>query len=88
MHRMKFEEIPAFVEEVAATGCNITGIEGVGYVIGDADLAADQLEEVMPKLAEIIDAYGKRDHLLAEITEYLVSIGRSYPPPEVQFRGP
>ena len=64
MHSMKSEDIPAFVEEVAATGCNITGIAGVGYLIGDADLPDDQFEEVMPKLSEITDAYGKRDHLL------------------------
>jgi hypothetical protein len=81
---MKPEEIPAFVEEVAATGCNITGIAGVGYLIGDADLPDDQFEAVMPKLSAITKAYGERDHLLKEITEYLVSIGRSYPPPEVQ----
>jgi hypothetical protein len=80
---MKIEDIPAFVEEVAATGCNITGIAGIGYLIGDADLPNDQFEEVMPKLKAITDAYGKRDHLLGEITEYLVSIGRSFPPPEV-----
>lgn len=79
MHKMKREDIPRFVEQVAATGCNITGIAGVGYVIGDADLPDDQLEEVIPKLSEITDAFGDRDHLLEEITEYLVSIGRSYP---------
>jgi len=84
MRHMKSEDIPAFVEEVAATGCNITGIAGVGYIIGDADLPDNQLEEVMPKLSKITNAYGKRDHLLEEITEYLVSIGRSYPPPAVQ----
>ncbi|WP_244476151.1 hypothetical protein [Rhizobium sp. Leaf306] len=55
----------------------------MGYIIGDADLPDGQLEEVMPKLTEITEAYGKRDHLLEEITEYLVSIGRSYPPPEM-----
>jgi hypothetical protein len=79
---MKIEDIPAFVEEVAATGCNITGIAGAGYLIGDSDLAYDQFEEVMPKLKAITDADGKRDHLLGEIIEYLVSIGRSFPPPE------
>lgn len=82
MHKMKPEDIPAFVEEVAATGCNITGIAGVGYLIGDADLPDDQFEEVMPRLSAITTAYGKRDHLLEEITEYLVSIGRSYSLPE------
>ena len=84
MHKMKPEEIPAFVEEVAATGCNITGIAGVGYVIGDADLPNDQLEEVMPKLSAITEYYGKRDHLLKDIMEHLVLIGRSYPLPELQ----
>ncbi len=83
MHKMRPVDIPAFVEEVAATGCNITGIAGVGYVIGDADLPDDQLAEVMPKLSAITESYGKRSHLLEEITDYLVSIGRSYPPPGV-----
>ena len=83
MHKMKPEDIPPFVEEVAATGSNITGIAGVGYIIGDADLPDGQLEEIMPRLSAITEAYGKRDHLLEEITEYLVSIGRSYPPLEV-----
>ncbi len=84
MQRMRPEDIPAFVEEVAATGCNITGIAGMGYVIGDADLPSCQLEEVMPKLSEITKAYGRRDHLLEEITEYLVSMGRSYSLPDLQ----
>ncbi|NSY17285.1 hypothetical protein G6K99_08015 [Neorhizobium sp. AL 9.2.2] len=81
---MNPEEIPAFVNDVVATGCNITGIAGVGYIIGDADLPHDRLEEVRPKLSQITEAYGTRDHLLEEITEYLVSIGRSYPPPDGQ----
>jgi hypothetical protein len=84
MHKMRPEDIPAFVEEVAATGCNITAIAGVGYLIGDADLPDEEFEEVMPKLSEITERYGKRDHLLEEITEYLVSIGRSFPLAEVQ----
>lgn len=83
MRKMKSEDIPAFVKEIASTGCDITGIAGVGYLMGDADLPDDQFEEVMPKLSEITERYGKRDHLLEEITEYLVSIGRSYPPPEM-----
>lgn len=84
MRKMNPEEIPAFVNDVVATGCNITGFAGVGYIIGDADLPDDRLEEVIPKLSAITEAYGKRDHLLGEITEYLVSIGRSYPPPVMQ----
>jgi hypothetical protein len=83
MQRMEPEDIPAFVAEVAATGCNITAIAGVGYLIGDADLPHDQFEDVMPKLSAITEAYGKRGHLLEEITDYLVSIGRCYPPPDV-----
>jgi hypothetical protein len=85
MRKMKPQEIAAFVDEVASTGCNITGIAGAGYIIGDADLPDDQFEEVMPKLSAITKAYGKRDHLLEEITEYLVSIGRGYPPQEVHW---
>jgi hypothetical protein len=37
--------------------------------------------KVQPELRRIVERYGERDHLLEEITEYLISIGRSYPRP-------
>lgn len=76
MPRMTEDQIPSFVRDIAATGCNITAIMGVGYVIGDADLPDERYEEVAPELKRISDLYGERDHLLEQITDYLISIGR------------
>jgi len=82
MKKMSSDQIGSFVDDVIATGCEITAIAGVGYVIGDADLSDEQFEAVAPELNRIIERYGDRDHLLEEITAYLVSIGRfvSVPP--------
>jgi hypothetical protein len=81
MKVMQSSEIPAFVDEVAATGCDITAVPGVGYIIGDADLPKEAYRKVEPELRRISQHYGERDHLLEEITAYLISIGRSYPRP-------
>ena len=81
MKIMNKDEIPAFVADIAATGCNITGFAGVGYVVGDADLPRPLYRKVLPELRRILRSYGHRDHLLREISNYLISIGRSYPPP-------
>lgn len=80
MNRMNPEDIPDFVAEVVATGCDITAVAD-GYVVGDADLTGAQYEKAAPILKEIGERYGERDHLLREISRYLVSIGRVYPPP-------
>jgi hypothetical protein len=79
MTQMTSEQIPDFVRDVAATGCDITAVVGVGYVIGDADLSDERYENVAPHLEKICDFYGERDHLLVEITDYLISIGRFFP---------
>jgi hypothetical protein len=63
-------------------GCNITAVLGVGYVIGDADLTREQYEVAVPEVIKISHRFGKRDHLLKEITDYLISIGRVFPPPK------
>lgn len=78
---MKPEEIPDFVSDVVATGCDITAIGDDAYVLGDADLPEPQCFEVQPELKRIGEHYGSRDHLRHEIARYLHSIGRSYPPP-------
>lgn len=82
MKLMNPEDIPAFVQEVAATGCNITAVAS-GYTIGDADLSEEDYETAPPELQRILEAYGSRHHLLGEINTYLTSIGRCYPPPQV-----
>jgi len=81
MKIMQSSEIPAFVAEIAATGCDITAVPGVGYVVGDADLPKAVYRKVQPELRRISAHYGERDHRLEEITANLISIGRSYPKP-------
>ncbi|EHK56781.1 hypothetical protein [Allomesorhizobium alhagi] len=73
---MKEEDIPAFVQAVVDTGCNICAIGHVGYVIGDVDLPWSQQEEIQPRLREISETFGERDHLMPQIIAYLRSIGR------------
>ncbi|MDM9629556.1 hypothetical protein QTL95_27095 [Rhizobium sp. S152] len=79
MKKMTEDQIPDFVRDIAETGCDITAVLGTGYVIGDADLSPDEYERVRPRLKEINELYGERDHLLHEIADYLLSIGRYYP---------
>lgn len=81
MKLMREDQIPDFVREVAATGCDICAVGDDSYVFGDADLPDDVFEAIEPELDRISEVYGERDHLLPEIVEYLHSIGRSYPPP-------
>jgi hypothetical protein len=82
MKMMSEDQIPNFVQDVVATGCNITAVSGVGYVIGDSDLADEDYEVAAARLKEINAEYGVRDHLLSNITEYLASICRYYPTKE------
>ncbi len=80
MKMMTEDQIPDFVQEVADIGCDITAVLGSGgYLIGDAELSPEDYEIVSPKLKEICDRYGRRDHLVAKIAGYLISIGRYFP---------
>lgn len=84
MKKMREDQIPDFVREIAATGCDIRAVYDDAYVIADADLPEDIYQEIEPELRRIDKAYGERDHLLLQIVQYLHSIGRSFPPPTVQ----
>lgn len=80
MRMMIENQIPAFVEEVASTGCDIVALMGgSGFLFGDADLSAEDYESVEPQILAICAKYGRWDHLTMEISQYLVSIGRFYP---------
>jgi hypothetical protein len=78
MKLMTEADIPAFVEAVAATGCDITAIRDHSYTIGDVDLPEPKCDEVQADLDAITRRFGDRDHLKEEIIVYLHSVGRSY----------
>lgn len=74
--KMQEVQIPDFIIEVAATGCDICAVGHDSYLVGDADLSDEDYERIAPILSEIGDRYGKRDHLRLEIIAYLRSIDR------------
>lgn len=76
MKRMRAEDIPRFIAELIDAGCEPIAV-GEYYVIGDTDLP-QPASDLEPKVHEITDRYGPRDHLVAEISAYLTSIGRRY----------
>lgn len=76
------DDIPEFVNEVLATGCEILAIGDDGYVIADCHLPEEVYHAMEPALAQIADKYFARGHLKSQIVEYLRSIGRIYPPSE------
>jgi hypothetical protein len=78
MKMMDEDDIPDFVEAVAATGCDITAVGEHSYIIGDADLPYAECYAVQDELDAIAAKFGERDHLKYEIISYLHSIGRSY----------
>lgn len=80
MKQMNPYDIPAFIEEVMATGCRPIAVAN-GWLIGDADLPEPQCEEVQPVLRAISNRYGARDHLVEEIAAHLRSLGMSYTMP-------
>ncbi|RVN04003.1 hypothetical protein CN120_15750 [Sinorhizobium meliloti] len=73
---MKESDIPAFVDEIIATGCGICAVGHDKYVLGDADLSPAEYAKVERKLEQIEETYGDRDFLKSEIVAYLRSIGR------------
>ncbi|RVH08701.1 hypothetical protein CN217_19370 [Sinorhizobium meliloti] len=77
---MKASEIPAFVDEILETGCDICAVGHDKYVIGDADLSPAAYEKMKHRLGKIEDAYGDRDFLKLEIVAYLRSVGRYVDP--------
>jgi hypothetical protein len=90
--RMLESEIPDFVAEIVATGCDMCAIGDRHYLIGDADLSDEEDEVAQPLLQRIGETYGSRGHLHFEIIAYLRSIGRfvdtnDFPmPPALQDR--
>ena len=69
---MKSSEIPDFVAEMIAAGCDICAIGHHMYVTGDTDRRQSARSEVR----RIGEKYGDRDPIRQEIVDYLWSIGR------------
>lgn len=69
---MKPSEIPDFVNELIAAGCDISAVGHDMYVIGDVEKSDAAIKEVR----RIGEKYGDRDPLKLEIVAYLWSIGR------------
>lgn len=69
---MKSSEIPDFVAEMIAAGCDICAVGHYTYVAGDMDPS----EPAMNEVKRIGEKYGDTDHLRQEIVNYLWSIGR------------
>lgn len=86
MKRMREKDIPAFVQEVAATGCNICAIGPAHYFLGDADVPRGKRRGLYKKLKDIDARFGSRDHLRNKIASHLRSIGRyvDAPSPEAE----
>ena len=75
---MREDEIPAFVAEITATGCNISAVGEDSYVLADAHLPDDVYDAVEPEILRISEKYGRREHLRLQIVAYLHSIDRVY----------
>ncbi|EKF60552.1 hypothetical protein QWE_05783 [Agrobacterium albertimagni AOL15] len=80
MKQMNPDDIPAFIDEVMATGCRPIAVAN-GWIVGDADLPEPACSNVQPVLRQIRMKYGERDHLVEEIAAHLRSIGQSYSMP-------
>jgi hypothetical protein len=73
---MRESEIPAFVQEVINSGCDICAIGYRGYVLGDIE----EMNAAQDELDRIDKAYGDRDFLKDEIIAHLRSLGRYLDP--------
>ncbi|MER8766963.1 hypothetical protein [Mesorhizobium sp. M0968] len=82
MKQMKTDQIPLFVQDIVALGCEICAVGDFGYVIGDADLSLHRLEAIQPQLRRLDQTYGCRRHLKRQIVAYLNSVGRYVDPAE------
>jgi len=80
MKKMTEDQIPSFVQDVVDTGCDIVAVMGgTGFLFGDAGLSPEDYKAAEPRIMAIGEKYGRRDHLISEIAQYLVSIGRYSP---------
>lgn len=80
---MQASEIPAFVDAVIQTGCDICACGDDIYTIGDTDLSDKDYKIAAPQLQAINEKFGDRHFLLREIVAHLRSMGRYLDSPDV-----
>ncbi|WP_246689186.1 hypothetical protein [Mesorhizobium sp. M8A.F.Ca.ET.207.01.1.1] len=73
---MKASDIPAFVDRVIKSGCDICAIGHFNYCLGDVE----EMVAAEDELHRIGEEFGDRDFLLTEIAAYLRTIGRYIDP--------
>lgn len=81
---MQESEIPAFVDAIIETGCDICACGDDLYTIGDADLSDEDYEIAAPQLQAINEKFGERDFLRREIVAHLRSLGRYLDSPDLE----
>ncbi len=69
---MKSSEVPDFVAEMIAAGCDICAVGHYLFVAGDMDPS----EAAMKEVKRIGEKFGDTDPVRQEIVDYLWSIGR------------
>ncbi|WP_367142530.1 hypothetical protein [Mesorhizobium sp.] len=84
MKRMREADIPAFVQEVAATGCKICAVGPDHYLMGDVEVPRGKRRGLHKKLRDIDARYGSRDHLRNKIASHLRLIGRYVDVPSLE----
>ena len=63
MKSMRENEIPEFVREIIATGCDMRAVGDHHYLVGDSDLSEEAFDAVEKDLDRIWTEYGDHDHL-------------------------
>lgn len=71
---MTREEIPEFISALMRCGCTVVSLGESAYVIDDAPIFKADAEQVVT-LKSLIRRYGSRDHLKADIIQYLRNSG-------------
>lgn len=68
------ETVKKLVHDLLDAGCDLMAV-GQGYVVNEPEDSAARA-----KIQDILHDFGPRLHLLAEISDYIRSLGRFYDP--------
>ena len=71
---MTREEIPEFISALVHCGCTVVSLGDSAYVIDDTPILKADAAQVV-RLKAVIKRYGLRDHLKADIIQYLRNSG-------------